>query len=266
MTFTHEGIDFAYSAESGDGKPLVMLHGLGGSRQDAMNLLSDTEGVQLLTLDLRGHGDTDELVEERDASFHTFSEDVLAFLNHLNLRQLLLGGVSMGAATTLSAAVKEPGRFRGLVLVRPAWLDAPEPEHLRIYLKLASHLEQFGPVEGEIKFQFTPDFAAYSHRNPVAGQSLLGQFTREQAAGNADLLRGLVQDKPLVSMNELQRITCPVLVVGSQQDPTHPWRLAQKLAEALPNAQLTEVTSAYADRATHQREVRAAVQNFVAGL
>ena len=263
MHFSHEGIDFPLTHRPGTGLPFVGLHGLGGNRRQLAALLLKNLSAPWYVLDQRGHGETETLVDLSEANFHTFSEDVLAFLNHQGIDRCHLGGISMGAGVTLSCAVKEPERFEKLVLIRPAWLAEPSPKSLEIYLNVADHLDRYGAEEGEIQFQFTPDYGAAACLNMNAAQSLLGQFTRPQAAENANVLRGMVLSAPLRSLEELGRITCPVLIVGSEHDPTHPWKFCEVLRRHLPNAKLVQVTSAYKNRATHNRELRAVLRDFL---
>ena len=40
---------------------------------------------------------------------------------------MIIGGISMGAASTLHIAVHRPDIVRGLILVRPAWIVEPAP-------------------------------------------------------------------------------------------------------------------------------------------
>ena len=265
MRFSHEGIQFHITHRSGTRPPFVGLHGMGGDRQQIVGLFGEIDDLDLYAIDQRGHGDTEAIVDYADANFHTLSEDVLAFLNHRQFDHCHLGGISMGAGVALACAVKEPNRFDRLVLVRPAWLADSVPKSLEIYLNIADHLDRYGAEEGEIQFQFTPDFGAAACLNMNAAQSLLGQFTRPQAADNADLLRGLVRSAPLRSLDELQRITAPVLLVGSDHDPTHPWAYCEVLKAHLPNAKLVQVTSAYKNRVNHNREIRAVVRDFLGG-
>ena len=46
-------------------------------------------------------------------------------IDMLHLQQIAVGGISMGAAVALNFALRYPQRVLGLVLVRPASLNAP---------------------------------------------------------------------------------------------------------------------------------------------
>lgn len=51
--------------------------------------------------------------------WHIFSEDLLRFLSDYNTEQVIGVGHSLGAIVTLRAALREPGKFRALVLIDP---------------------------------------------------------------------------------------------------------------------------------------------------
>src|SRR6266404_336054 len=51
------------------------------------------------------------------------ADDLIAFMDHLQLQMAVLGGISMGAAVALKAALRYPERCLALVLCRPAWLN-----------------------------------------------------------------------------------------------------------------------------------------------
>ncbi len=68
--------------------------------------------------------------------------------DHLQLGpKLVLVGVSMGAATALAVAIKDPGRVHALVIVRPAWLNQPLPDNLRAFPEVAKLLRAVGPEQ-----------------------------------------------------------------------------------------------------------------------
>lgn len=93
--FEHEGCTLHYQ-QYGQGEPLVLLHGLGSSSLDwelQVPLLS--QHYRVILLDSRGHGRSDKPVDGYQIA--TFSEDLLALLEHLQTGPVHLVGLSMGA-------------------------------------------------------------------------------------------------------------------------------------------------------------------------
>src|SRR3954469_5820695 len=127
-TFDHDGLAFHYRDE-GRGLPFVFQHGLGGDVSQPFGLYSPPAGVRLIAFDARAHGETRPVGDPKKISLAEFADDLVALLDHLGIDRAVVGGVSMGAAVALSAALRHPARVEGLVLSRPAWLDRPLPEN-----------------------------------------------------------------------------------------------------------------------------------------
>lgn len=109
---------------SGAGKQaMVFIHGF-GCDQRMWRLVSPAfeGGYQVVLLDLVGSGKSDLAAYdvERYSSLVAHAEDVLAVLRHLNLREVILVGHSVGATIAMLAAIEESARFQQLVLVAPS--------------------------------------------------------------------------------------------------------------------------------------------------
>lgn len=109
---------------------MVFQHGIGGDvRQPGRFLVPERTGISAGTLgifhaDFRGHGQS-ELGYAEDLSIATLGLDLAVLLDHLELEDAIVGGISMGAAAALRLAVRCPERVRALVLCRPGWDDGP---------------------------------------------------------------------------------------------------------------------------------------------
>ena len=75
-----------------------------------------TPDHHVLAPDLRGHGDS-AWADPRTYSFKTHAEDINAFLEKLDLRDVVLIGHSMGGMISLIDAATNPGRIARLVIV-----------------------------------------------------------------------------------------------------------------------------------------------------
>ena len=101
----------------GEGVPLVLIHGLGGSRV----LWSDLRdrfgpGYRVVAFDLRGAGDTREEAPG-ELSLETWADDLRALVTELGIEHPVLVGHSLGAAIALKYALRWPGDVRALVLM-----------------------------------------------------------------------------------------------------------------------------------------------------
>jgi pimeloyl-ACP methyl ester carboxylesterase len=261
--FRRNGIAFSY-LDGGEGSPLVLQHGLGGDQSQPAGLHGSAG--RLICLECRGHGETAPLGPVEDLGFQTFADDLLALVDQLGLSSFVLGGVSMGAGVALRFAADHPERVRGLVLIRPAWLDQPSPANLRPLTRIGELLLEHGPREGRELFLTDAEYVAALRESPATAESMLGQFDRPYAQEHAEVLRRMPADCPLGTAPDWARLDMPAVVMGTAQDPMHPLELATALAGALPNAEGREVTSKTVDDAAHRRDVSAAIDDFLAGL
>lgn len=112
-----------------DGQPVVLVHGLGGRSEDWENLAPHLAkaGYRVYLPDLPGYGRS-----ERPAEFSYSVTDesrvVVGFLDDMGLKQVELGGWSMGGWIVQLVASQHPERVRRLMLfdsaglyVKPEW-------------------------------------------------------------------------------------------------------------------------------------------------
>ena len=128
--FEHDAVRFYYEA-IGKGQPLVMCHGLSGDLSAPKDLLGEFPGYRLVFPDARAHGHTQPLGPESKLCFSQFAMDLHTLLEHLKIDRTVVGGISMGAGIAARFAIDYPNQVAGLVLVRPAWCDAPSPKNLK---------------------------------------------------------------------------------------------------------------------------------------
>ncbi len=183
-SFSREDIEFHY-VDRGNGIPLVVQHGLGGDLAQPSVLFEPPDGFRLLSMDARGHGETRPLGREDELSIATFADDMVAWLDHLGVEKAIVGGISMGAAIALNMALRYPERLLGLILSRPAWLDAPYPPRLRIFSMLTELIREHGPEEGRRRFLGSEAYRELNAESPESAQTLADQFLHPRAVETA---------------------------------------------------------------------------------
>jgi pimeloyl-ACP methyl ester carboxylesterase len=260
--FTRDGLSFRYRDE-GSGLPFVFQHGLGGDLNQPFGLYQPAAGVRLIGMDMRGHGETRPLGDIAKLTIATLADDLVGLLDHLGIDQAVVGGISLGAAVAVSAALRYPERVRGLVLVRPAWIDDPLPANVRCYATIARLLRELGPVEGLARFRATREFRQMERESPDCARSLAGQFEAPRALESVARLERLASDSPCPHRGLYGKILIPVLILANRRDPIHPWELADELAGLMEFAELREVTSKSESVDRHAAQVRGAIDDFL---
>jgi 3-oxoadipate enol-lactonase len=112
---TVNGVRLAYAVQGEQDKPpMVLLHALGERGADwAPVTTAFTQHFQMITPDLRGHGASEW---PGRYSFHLMNDDIVAFIDALNLPTFTLVGHSMGAGVAYLLAASRPDRVERLII------------------------------------------------------------------------------------------------------------------------------------------------------
>lgn len=264
QTFEIDSGGISLAAETvGDGPPIVLLHGLTASRRYVVlgSRLLARRGYGMVAYDARGHGESSPAPERSAYEYSDLVEDLRAVLEHEGLDRAVLVGSSMGAATAMAFALREPERVAALVQVTPAYAG-PSEEGIDWGDALADALEDDG-VDGFL--------AEYQ---PAVGQrwrDAVMSFTRQRLERNrhldavADALRVVPRSEAFPSLEDLASLTAPTLVVGSrdESDPAHPLAVAESYVERLPDAQLLVEDPGQAPIAWRGAELSRAIAEFL---
>lgn len=110
-------IDADFVAGDRDGRlPIVLLHGLSQQRSFWGPVVDCLPDRPIITVDLRGHGASDVQLDS-DFTIARCAQDVLEYLDHMSIPQVVLGGHSWGASVALHLAATHPDRVARLVLI-----------------------------------------------------------------------------------------------------------------------------------------------------
>jgi pimeloyl-ACP methyl ester carboxylesterase len=114
-------LDFHYW-QSGQGRDLVLIHGLGGNLAGwHLDLVPELQReYRVTTYDLRGHGRTEATGE--GYTTRDMVDDLRALMDALGIEDACLVGNSWGADIALHFALLHPQRVWSLVLIEPALL------------------------------------------------------------------------------------------------------------------------------------------------
>jgi sugar phosphate isomerase/epimerase/pimeloyl-ACP methyl ester carboxylesterase len=260
--FHRDGVQFHYR-EAGQGLPFVFQHGLGGDLNQPFGLYRPMPGLRLIAFDMRGHGETRPLGDLDKLTISGLADELIALLDHLEIKHAIVGGISLGAAVAVNVALRFPDRVLGLVLSRPAWIDQPLPENVQLYATIARLIRDLGPREGLYHFRKMAVFQAMEHESPDCARSLIGQFEQSRAEECVARLDRLSADTPCLDRTEYRKIGVPTLILGNKQDPIHAWTIAETLAQIIPGAELCEITPKSVSIERHAVDVLKALDTFL---
>ncbi len=129
-TDTDGGLHWVY-LEGGSGEPLVLIHGFGADKDNWTRVSRFlTPKYHVVAPDLQGFGESSK---SPTASYTIDAqvETVHAFVQKLGLKNVHLGGSSMGGHISAAYAAKYPDEVKSLWLVGPAGISSVAPSELQ---------------------------------------------------------------------------------------------------------------------------------------
>ncbi len=237
-SFTHRGRRIAYRAQGSGPRAVVLTHGLLMDARMYTHVAAEVaaHGHRVITVDMLGHGASDQPHDMTAYSMPQFGADVIALLDHLDLPQAVVGGTSLGANVALEAAVVAPARVRALVLEMPV-LENALPAAAAAFVPLALALR--------VSQRTMRWVAAACRRIPRSHYlvDVLIDFVRRDPAASLAVLDGLIFGEVAPPREVRRRLPHPALVIGHPSDPIHPFSDADRIAHELVNARLVTAHS-----------------------
>jgi 3-oxoadipate enol-lactonase len=227
---------------AGEGPPIVLCHGITATRRYVTHGSRALEraGHRVIAYDARGHGESDAAPAGESYGYPQMVDDLERVVAAtVGDGRFALAGHSMGAHTAVAYALRHPRRVAGLIVSGPTYTGGVTAASLRYWDGLAQALAD-GGVDG---------FVAYIDRNQgtdPAWRESVQRFSRARILLHrhpealVEALREVPRSRPFGSMEELERLDIPALVVASHDgaDPGHPYAAAVAYAERLPRARL----------------------------
>ncbi|MGD0893712.1 MAG: alpha/beta fold hydrolase [Terracidiphilus sp.] len=231
-SITVSGYRVHYLAEGpSHGPAVVLVHGLGGSAEDWRSLAPYlvSAGFRVYIPDLPGYGRS-----EKPADFSYSIPDqaaiVVSFLDALGLRQVDLGGWSMGGWVVQRVAFDHPERIRRLMLFDSAGIYEKPNWDTRLFTPAnASELDQLNALLTPHP-QTIPAFVA----RDILRHSQQGAWVIHRAL--ASMLTGKDATDAL-----LPQFNMPVLIVWGAEDRITPLEQAQKIHRLVPQSALDAI-------------------------
>ncbi len=229
------GVRMAYE-DRGAGRPIVFVHGWGGSGEVWDNQVLDlADRFRVITVDLRGHGASDKPWETYN--YELFCRDLKSLMEHLGLEDVTLVGWSMGGHVGLKFVHTIGAPVQRLVITGsgPRFLQAPD-----------------APYGGAAdSADALCDAIANAHTETVAGL-YANNFYRTDLGATCDrFIRIGLQVPAFVALSSFQallaedlradlpEIDMPIAVFASRHDLIWDPAWSEYVAKSAPNAKLT---------------------------
>lgn len=211
------------------GPPLVLLHGLGLDLtlwDHQFPEFSRTHDV--VALDLPGHGLSAGLGSV--PTLETLAGAVIDVVRHLDAGPVHLIGISLGGMIGQLVAVHKPDLIRSLTLVATSSTFA-DPVRLAIRQRAAlTRAEGMAAVAAShLQRWFSDD---YRERRPDMLDRVYKVVLRQEAELHATLWEAVAE----LDVRGLSALTCPVMVLTAESDPSAPVAASRFIADQIAGA------------------------------
>jgi pimeloyl-ACP methyl ester carboxylesterase len=200
--FNSAGVEIAYGDE-GQGQPILLIHGFASNARvnwkatGWIKTLLDA-GYRVITLDNRGHGESEKLYDPEKYSASIMAEDAARLLDDLGVTSACVMGYSMGARITAFLCLQRPD-----LVSRAVFAGLAE----RMVLGVSGTEEIAQAMEART-------------REDIVGKGALAfRIFAEQTKSDVKALAACIRSSRVKLKPEaLAKIACPVLVVAGELD------------------------------------------------
>lgn len=241
------GLELTYEV-LGTGLPVLLLNGLGGSREIWEELVEYAEDrYRFITFDYRGLRSPAPSQPEHDVSLH--ARDAEAILEAEGISRCAVVGWSMGVAVALELFAQAPSRVASLVLLcggaRAAWTSGSLRTLPALLFLRALHLARRRPQASQRLLRMglqSPEAFTWARRLGLMGEQISpDSFARLTAAllefdlpSYVATLDGLTHYD---ASHVLPQVDVPTLVIGGSRDPFTLRAGLEELAQNIPGAE-----------------------------
>lgn len=234
-----DDIEMVYT-DTGVGRPIVLIHGYPFNRSlwnEQVDALST--GYRVIVPDLRGFGETGASTDP--ATMNRMARDVAQLLDHLQISQAVIGGLSMGGYVALAFYKQFPSRVRALVLADTrAQADTEEAKQNRAQQAEKALSEGMAGIAGAMLPKLlTPETVS---KRPEIFKRVRDMMLKTKPEGAASALMGMAEREDQTAL--LSRITAPTLILVGAEDAITPVADSEKMHQAIAGSRLVVLENA----------------------
>ncbi len=232
-------INLAYT-DVGAGPPVVLIHGYPFNRslwtEQAEALRSK---YRVVAPDLRGFGDSDS--SDGFARMKLLAEDVAALMDHLEIEQAVIGGLSMGGYVALAFARMIPARVKALVLADTrAQADTEEGKQARFHQAEKAVAEGMaGIADAMLPKLLTPDTVS---KRPELVKRVRDMMLKTKPQGAAAALLGMSEREDQTEF--ISSILVPTLILVGREDAITPVADSEMMQSRIEGSRLVVIENA----------------------
>lgn len=217
-----------YTERSGDGVPVVLIHGFGGDLDNWLfNIDALAEKAPVYALDLPGHGQSVKAVA--NPNLETMVSAVIQLMDHLKLEKAHFVGHSMGGLVAAQTGISNPKRVASLSLICSAGLgDEINAEYIDGFVFAANRKE----LKPKLKHLFADE--------SLVNRSMVDDLLKYKRLDGVQVFLDALRDNLFGSGKQvvnviagLDALECPQQVIWGEADAVIPQAHANGITGAL---------------------------------
>lgn len=200
--FLSNGIEIAFYVW-GEGRPIVLVHGFASNAttnwvETGWVKFLNQVGMQVITLDNRGHGNSEKIYESSAYNPGEMAQDLINLINHLSIQKVSIMGYSMGARIAAFATLQAPERVECVIFGGLAF-------------NLVAPLAGSAEIANALLKEKVSDISVGQARS----FRLFADSTRSDRRALAACVSA---SRVSLTSAEIAKISCPVLIVAGEKD------------------------------------------------
>ena len=207
---------------TGNGFPLLFAHEFAGDMTSWVpQVLHFSKEYSVITFNTVGYPPSDVPSNLELYSYQSQISYIKGILDHLQIDQAHIAGLSMGSQAALGFGITFPKIAKTLVIAGAGTGSTNTSAFKEDAEKRALILEQEG-MQGLKDYTNGTTRARFQQRNPSGWQHFANGFLSHSAVGSANTLRGYQAKRPSIYelSDELEKLDIPTLIiVGDEDDP-----------------------------------------------
>lgn len=240
LTIPVNNFDLFYD-DLGEGNvPVIFVHGFPFDKSMWQGQLDFLQSAyRVIAFDIRGFGKSTD--ENSSLSIDLFADDLIAFMDQLNIEKAVICGLSMGGYITLNAYERFPDRFEALILADTQCIaDTPEVKEKRY--------EAINDIEVNGVANFNESFIKkVFYKDSFTNKKEQVEELRSVVFSNPEHLiqRGLAAiAERSETCSTLDKITIPTLIICGKEDSVTPLAQSEAMKKAISGATLKVIENA----------------------
>jgi pimeloyl-ACP methyl ester carboxylesterase len=241
---------------------VVFLHGLSSNHTTWIEIMNEIakKNISSLALDMRGHGHSDKARKRDRYKIAVFREDLEKIIEKEKIDKFIILGYSFSGAVAIDYALKNPDKAKGIILISA---NHSNPLKHKWFSWITPLLRFIINAFGWIMIWQKRKKYYYFEQGKSKGywDSTLKGFGTMPLSINYWMLSEMGR---IDYSNDLEKITCPVLLVRSISDPFYSQKEMDVMAGKIHDCQAITINQTSHFLATaHQDQIKDLIVNFI---